>query len=562
MKKAFALGFIALLAIPSLAQEQSAFGGQLHGNFQLDGQLYLRDESIDPTGEFFPDEKFLGQGYANFVYADGSFSAGLRYENYQNVMLGFPEGYRGEGITYRFLQFKQDGLDITVGNFYEQFGTGMVFRSYEERGLGYDNAMDGVRIKVNPASGLELKAVLGRQRFYFEKSPGLLRGIDAEYNLSSELFPKLDSAGLRWTVGTSFMSKYQRSNDPFLVLPENVAVGGIRTRIAKGPWSLQGEFAYKANDPSSDNRYIYKDGNGFLANVTYSKNGLGIIAGIKRIDNMSFRSDRNGSTIDMLVNYLSPTAQVHTYALPALYQYATQINGEEGIQLEANYKFKRKTILGGKYGSLVSLNYSVIQSINKDFIDPSLDTLRTLQGYYSEPLVRGEIPYFHDFNVTVNKKINKRLKINAMYLNLFYNRSVLEDGLRDESIQQNPDGQKLMSGDIIIIESLYKLKRKHYLRTEFQHLNTQDDRGSMAMALAEYSIAPHWFFSVQDIYNYGNPNADQKLHYPLASVVYTAGTSRFQLSYGRQQRGIFCVGGVCRVVPPSNGVSFSLTTSF
>ena len=84
----------------------------------------------------------------------------------------------------------------------------------------------------------------------------------------------------------------------------------------------------------------------------------------------------------------------------------------------------------------------------------------------------------------------------------------------------------------------------------------------MAMALAEYSIAPHWFFSVQDIYNYGNPNADQKLHYPLASVVYTAGTSRFQLSYGRQQRGIFCVGGVCRVVPPSNGVSFSLTTSF
>ena len=106
------------------------------------------------------------------------------------------------------------------------------------------------------------------------------------------------------------------------------------------------------------------------------------LLGIKRIDNMSFRSDRNGSTIDMLVNYLSPTAQVHTYALPALYQYATQINGEEGIQLEANYKIKRKTILGGKYGTLVSLNYSVIQSINKDFIDPSLDTLRTLQGYY------------------------------------------------------------------------------------------------------------------------------------------------------------------------------------
>ena len=35
-----------------------------------------------------------------------------------------------------------------------------------------------------------------------------------------------------------------------------------------------------------------------------------------------------------------------------------------------------------------------------------------------------------------------------------------------------------------------------------------------------------------------------------------------QIGYGRQQQGIFCVGGVCRVVPPSNGLSLSLTTQF
>ena len=273
--------------------------------------------------------------------------------------------------------------------------------------------------------------------------------------------------------------------------------------------------------------------------MSYSKNGLGIIAGVKRIDNMSFRTDRNGSTIDMLVNYLSPTAQVHTYALPALYQYATQINGEEGIQLEANYKFKRNTALGGKYGTLLSVNYSVVQSIDKDYVDPALDTLRTLQGYYSDPMMRGDIPYFHDFNVTLSKKINKKLKVNAMYLNLFYNRSVLEDGLGDESILLNPDGQKLMSGDIFILESLYKVKRKHYLRTEFQHLSTKDDRGSMAMALASTAL-PALVLQRTRHLQLRQPGRAQRLHYPLASVVYTAGTSRFQLSYGRQQRGIFC----------------------
>ncbi len=476
-------------------------------------------------------------------------------------MLGFPPGYRGEGITYRYLQFKRDALDITVGSFYEQFGSGMVFRSYEERGLGYDNAMDGVRVKAELAKGLLLKGVMGRQRFYFDKSPGILRGLDLEWNIADYL-PKLDSLGVRWTVGASYMSKYQRANDPFLVLPENVATGGVRTQLTKGPWAFSSEFAYKANDPSADNGYTYKDGNGFIANLSYSKNGLGLIAGVKRIDNMSFRSDRNGTTIDMLVNYLSPTSQVHTYALPALYQYATQINGEEGIQLEANYHFKRKSFIGGKYGALVSLNYSAIQSIDKQFVDPANDTLRTLQGYYSDPTVRGTIPYFHDFNVKVSKKVNKSFKYTATYLRLFYNRSVLEDGLGDEAIKNNPENQKLLDGEILVLETLYKVKSKHYLRNEFQWLNTQDDRGSMLMLLAEYSIAPHWFFSVQDIYNYGNPDSEQQLHYPLASVVYTAGTSRFQLSYGRQQRGIFCVGGVCRVVPPSNGVSFSLTTSF
>jgi len=49
---------------------------------------------------------------------------------------------------------------VTVGNYYEQFGSGMIFRSYEERGLGYDNAMDGVRIKYVPYKGVYLKGVL------------------------------------------------------------------------------------------------------------------------------------------------------------------------------------------------------------------------------------------------------------------------------------------------------------------------------------------------------------------------------------------------------------------
>jgi len=84
----------------------------------------------------------------------------------------------------------------------------------------------------------------------------------------------------------------------------------------------------------------------------------------------------------------------------------------------------------------------------------------------------------------------------------------------------------------------------------------------MAMFLAEYTLSEAWVVAVQDIYNYGNPSASRRLHYPLLSVVHFDGPTRVQIGYGRQQQGIFCVGGVCRVVPPSNGLSLSFTTQF
>jgi hypothetical protein len=34
------------------------------------------------------------------------------------------------------------------------------------------------------------------------------------------------------------------------------------------------------------------------------------------------------------------------------------------------------------------------------------------------------------------------------------------------------------------------------------------------------------------------------------------------MSYGKQRAGIFCVGGVCRNVPASNGFAISITSSF
>ena len=130
-----------VLSIKNL-NAQNSNGGAIHGNFEANAQYYKPDSLI---GAPAVPEKMLMNGFANFIYTNDNFSAGLRYESYLDPLQGFDARYKGSGIPYRFISYKNDGLEVTVGSYYEQFGSGLIFRSYEERGLGYDNAMDGIR---------------------------------------------------------------------------------------------------------------------------------------------------------------------------------------------------------------------------------------------------------------------------------------------------------------------------------------------------------------------------------------------------------------------------------
>lgn len=555
---------VALVTAGSAAAQTGqtdALGGTLRAVVQMDAQLYVRDSVLDPAGDYYPDERALGQGWALFTYERGNLRMGMRYENYQNAILGFPTGYRGEGITYRYAQWHQGKFDITVGNFFEQFGQGLVFRAYEERGLGLDNAMDGSRIIARLPKGLTLKGVIGRQRVYFAKSDGILRGTDAEWALR-EAVPALDKMGLGINLGASFISKFQRGFDPLLNLPANVGSWAYRLGANYRGIDLKAEYAYKINDPNFDNGYIYKPGEAFVATATYSRKGLGVLGTVKRIDNFSFRSDRNAQQFDALVNFIPPTGNLHTYALPALYPYATQINGEMGYQFDVNYLIPKKTKLGGKYGTKLALSIAASQSIDRRPLEDGSFGDKGTQGYVTDALAWGEIPYFRDINFGISRKFSSKYKSQLTAYRFVYNKSVLADGVNDYAILDAPDSDSVLVVPAVVWEQQFALPRHQTLRTEFQWSGGEGFRGGLAMALAEWTISEHWVLAVQDIYNYGHPSESRRIHYPLVSVVHFDGPTRVQLGYGRQQQGIFCVGGVCRVVPPSNGLSLSLTTQF
>lgn len=541
----FAFIFISNLQAQSGIQEVLN-RGEIRGNFQVEAQYYVED-SI--TGAQEVPEDLRSNAFLNLIYTNGNFSAGIRYESYLNALLGYPEGYNNNnGIAYRFASFTQDKLSVTVGNFYEQFGTGMVLRTYEERGLGYDNALDGIRVKYELVEGLNLTGIIGKQRIFFELSEGIVRGFDADFNLNSA-FEGLKESKTRILLGASAVSKFQPDQDSRFNLPENVATVGGRVNITRGKFSVNGEYAFKSNDPSTDNGFIYKNGEALFLQTTYSQKGFGLVLAAKRNDNMSFRSDRSEGLQNLLINYLPALTKQHTYNLLAtLYPYAVQLNGEIAFQADLIYKFKKGTLLGGEYGMDIQLNYSTANNIDTNLLN---DETTKRQGYTSDYFKIGEV-YFKDFNATLTKKFSKKTTGRFTYANLVYNQDIIE----------GKPGAATVFSNVGIVDITYKFNRKSSIRTEGQLLITEQDQGDWATFLLEYSYAPHWFVAIIDQYNFGNDDNDKQIHYLNGSVGYNDKGTRVALNVGRQRAGIFCVGGVCRVVPASTGAYLSITSSF
>jgi hypothetical protein len=524
-------------------------GARIWGNFQLDAQYYLPDSLIDAP---VVDEKIRMNAFANLNFSYQGFSMGMRYESYQNALLGYDPGYRGNGIPYRFASYQQENLEVTVGNFYEQFGNGMIFRSYVDYNLGVDNAMDGIRLVYRPVSGVTLKGLIGQQRLFFDKGPGIVRGLDAEMNLN-QAFASLAENPNQWLLGASVVSKFQRDQNPLFNLPENVAAFAGRLNYLRGALNLSAEYGYKINDPSADNNFIYKDGNALTVTGSWAAEGLGLLFAAKRIDNMAFRSDRTASSNNLQINFLPPTTRQHLYSLSGMYPYATQPKGEMGLLGELTLKLPRESFFGGPSGATLTLNYSVANSIHKAALNDSTAIgQRGTKGYTSDFFRTGDTLYYQDFNAEYSRRFSRNLRGLISYAYITYNQGVIEGHI----------DKGMVYAHIVVADFTHRLPNRRSLRWELQHLATRQDKGNWGMALLEYSIAPQWSFSFSDQYNYGNNNEDLRVHYITLGASYSKNANRFGFSYGRQREGIICVGGVCRQVPASNGFMLSVTSSF
>lgn len=562
------LSALLLAAAPVCALAQSDYDQErpdrkvtVHGSVQVDALFPEEDAAI---GAKKYKEKLLGNVYANAGLFSKYVDAGLRVEYLQHPMPGFEPDFKGWGIPNFYATGKYKGFQLTAGDFYEQFGSGFILRTYEERSLGIDNSIRGGRLKIDALPGFRLTALAGVQRFYWDWSMrSKLYGADLEWDMQQHIRAFRDH-DISWTWGASWVMKNEKydandhifmvqSNDNdedgivYLNLPEYVNSFDFRTQFYKGGFNALAEVALKGNDPSFDNNYTFRNGSAVMLSASYSQSGWSAQVQAKRSEDMSFRTRRSQKGIATFINNMPAFAYQHTYSLAAMYPYATQAApGEWALQGNFAYTFKRRTPLGGKYGTKLRLNVSYIRGIDREGTWKTGDnSLYGTDGQKTKFFGWGPL-YYSDLNLQFEKKFSSVFSLNAMYMYQRYNKTVVEG-----------EGG-MINAHIAVGEAKFRCSDKVTVRTELQYLATKQDKRDWLYGLVEVSILPYVMVGVSDEWNAGTTGD----HYYMFNVTGNYRNNRLMLGYGRTRDGYNCSGGVCRYVPATRGFQLSYNYNF
>lgn len=555
------LPLFCLLVIQVAFSQNNA---RITGSLQSNANFFITDERIGATGTPQYDyQKFGAETWLGLNYSNWGFDFGLRFDMFNNSNLLNPTGsFTGEGIGRWFVRKKIDKFDLAGGYLYDQIGSGIIFRAYEERALMIDNALYGIRAAYNFNDNWRIKAFTGRIKQQFDQYGTIVRGgslegfIKPDSTGSFSLAPGIGLVARTYddTTVNQIVNTLVSYLPPDSIKPQyNTYAFTVFNTMVWGPFTWFIEGAYKTKDVTYDpfartasggrGKLINTDGYTVYTSMAYAKSGLGITLEGKRTEHFGFRVNPFRIGIQGPLNFLPPMARQNTYRLTARFSPATQELGEQAIQLDAHYALNKNLSVG--------FNFSDIQLLDG-------------QELYRE--ITPEITY----------KYQRKWQLIAGLQWMRYYMPVYQgkDDPLDESDPLEFLGggeQGYVDGLTPYFEWLYKFTPRRSLRVEGQYLLTDDEFGSWANLVLEAGFAPHWLIYVSDMYKIKHKEEENLstektkfdgLHYPSAGVVYTMRANRFSIAYVKQVEGINCAGGICRYEPTFHGFRLNINSTF
>jgi len=546
----------SVLCFSGFAQNNSHITGSLQAN----GNFFFAADSVLGTAGIpqYDNQKFGAETWLSLNYSHNDFDAGLRFDMFNNSNLFNPNAsYSDVGIGRWYVHKKIDKFDISGGYLYDQIGSGIIYRAYEERALMIDNALFGAQVGYQINDDWKVRAFTGRQKQQFDRYGTILRGgviegfIKPDSTKNFAFAPGAGIVGRTYTDETINSARFEVAGyfkDEQIDLQYNTYAATLFNTMTAGDFTWYFEAAGKTKDVINDltaprsilngneidttlGKLVNRTGYTFYSSLAYSKKGFGITLEAKRTKDFSFRQNPNALGVQGAINFLPPMAKQNTYRLTTRFAPATQELGEQALQLDVRYKLNKKLSVG--------VNFSDIQ-----FLDGT-------------ELYREITP---EFTYKQKRKWQLIGGLQILKYNIF--------------VYQGKD--TYVNALTPYAEFLYKFSPRKSIRVEGQYLATEDEFGSWVNGLVEVGLAPHWIFYASDMYKLEHGTLDPNLssekakektkydnsHFPSLGVVYSRKSNRVSLAYVKQVEGINCAGGICRYEPAFHGARLTMNSSF
>ena len=522
----------------NINEEESRSKGFLTGSFETNTHLYHEDMKTSAT---VPDGNFGSNNYLKLDYYHNRFSAGAQMEVYGPSLVGYSSDLKGAGLTNYYVNWSDDSFSITAGTFYEQFGSGLLFRSWEDRALGLNNAVMGARISYSYNDILKLKALWGMPRFGMKFSETQVKGADLSFAISN----LLNWDRTYFSLEGSVLDRYEAMDVDRLAdgCEPNTIGWSARANIETSGFFLKAEYVdagikyyYNTSYAGSGQMYYRKKGNAQLVETGYNGRGLGVNIALRRLEWMDSKVITDASSAVNMLNYVPAMCTQYSYMLTTLHPYGARTgeisskytnSGELGGQVDVFYNFRRGTVLGGKRGMKVHANFSTYYAIAQEGTFKSGNML------------------FRDLSVDMEKQWTKEFKSTLLW------------SMQEYSPSYGANKTTWLS-NIFVADLLYKFTPTLSTRMELQYLVTFEDKRDWMAGLLEVSFAPYWSVYASDMWNHGST----KVHYYNGGFSYSKSRTRVALGYGRYRAGFICSGGVCRQIPAYTGANLSVQMSF
>ena len=560
MRKILSVIFVLSLGfLPRLSGQ-----GFISGSFQSNTNFFIRDSSIGAANLPHYDNLKIGTDvWFNLNYSNPKYEieAGVRFDAFLNSIIRNPTApYTGVGLGSFYIKKKFKDLTISAGYLYDQIGTGMIYRAYEERTLGIDNALVGGRVEYNIKEIIKLKAFAGVQKNVFTIYKPIILGFNADGNFSLANGKVILAPG----IGVIDRSMDQASIDNVVTQIEamdstqrfvpkyNMYAFSFYNTLTAGPVSWYVEGCYKTKEAvyGMGNVLQNVDGNAVYTSLNISKPGIGITLQFKRTENFTMRTSPNEKLFNGLMNFHPPVPKQNSLRLPSRYFAPSLEQHELAFGGEINFSPNKKWA------------FTIVGSHVRDFLFKSallkeqVITPRATGGG-NDTTYKDHKYFFTELAAEARFKPNRNFEIELGFQYVHYNRRMYR-----------LDGEYDVDSYTPYAEFTYRLKKRMSYRIEVQYQYVPKDFGQWIYALFEFNIAPSFSVAVSDMWNFApNKNNVEPIyqtdhHFYSIFASYTHGAHRISLNYVKQVGGIVCTGGVCRYEPAFSGVKLAITSTF